>query len=111
MNTPRTALPLWQSLTRHCTEVRQSHLRDVIARDPRRFENFSHEAAGLLLDYSRQRVTAETLGLLIDLANETGLKDRIAALLAGTPVNNTERRAALHTALRRPLDRPLVVGG
>jgi glucose-6-phosphate isomerase len=86
--------------------VRQSHQRDVAARDPRRFESFSTEAVGLLLDYSRQRVTRETLGLLTDLAREVQLQERIAALLGGEVVNNTEHRAALHTALRRPLDAP-----
>ncbi len=102
----RTALPIWQSLVRHCAEVRQSHLRDVIARDPKRFETFSLEASGILLDYTRQRVTRETVSLLLDLARTVDLPEKIAALLGGNIVNNTEHRPALHTALRRPVGDP-----
>jgi glucose-6-phosphate isomerase len=110
-DTSRTALPVWRSLVSHCAEVRQSHLRDVSARDPKRFDTFSIEAAGLLLDYSRQRVTRETISLLLDLAREVKLEERIAALFKGELVNNTERRAALHTALRAPADAaPLKLG-
>jgi glucose-6-phosphate isomerase len=111
----RTALPIWQSLVSHCTEVRQSRLGDVIARDPKRFETFSREAAGLLLDFSRQRLTRETVQLLLDLAREVDLPGRIAALLRGDAVNHTEGRAALHIALRRPSGElagtPLIVDG
>jgi glucose-6-phosphate isomerase len=91
--------------------MRAMHVRSLFARDRKRFSQLSCEAAGLLLDYSRQRLTPETIALLIALAREARLADRIAALLAGEPVNNTENRPALHTALRRVLDRPLIVNG
>jgi glucose-6-phosphate isomerase len=87
------------------------HLRTLFARDRKRFSELSLEAAGLLLDFSRQRLTRKTLALLLALAREARLEERIAALLIGEPVNNTENRPALHTALRRALDQPLVVNG
>jgi glucose-6-phosphate isomerase len=91
--------------------MRTVHVRDLFVRDRKRFSQFSREAADLLLDFSRQRLTSRTIALLIALAREAQLEARIAALLAGEPVNNTENRPALHTALRRALDRPLMVGG
>jgi glucose-6-phosphate isomerase len=87
------------------------HLRTLFARDRKRFSELSLEAAGLLLDFSRQRLTRKTLALLLALAREARLEERIAALLIGEPVNNTENRPALHTALRRALDQPLLVNG
>jgi len=106
-----TATPAWAALNQHAVAQRAAHLRYLFASDPDRFATLSCEAAGVLLDYSRQRITRATLELLVDLANAVDLKGRIAALLAGEPVNNTENRPALHTALRRPLDRPLQVNG
>lgn len=105
-----TSAAAWNALTRHAAEIRATHLRDLLA-DDARFAACSCEAEGLLLDFTRQRVTARTLELLVDLAAHVDLPGRIAALLAGEPVNNTENRPALHTALRRPLDRPLAVNG
>jgi glucose-6-phosphate isomerase len=107
----RTTTRAWKALVAHARTNRSARVRDSFASDPKRFENLSCEAEGLLLDYSRQRLTTETIGLLIRLAREVRLEQRIAALLAGEPVNNTEDRPALHTALRRALDRPLVVNG
>jgi len=100
----------WQMLSHHAAQLCSSHLRELLA-DPQRFALCSREGVGLLLDFSRQRVTARTLELLLDLAAHADLSERIQALLAGERVNNTEDRPALHTALRRSLDRPLVVGG
>ena len=107
----RVTLPAWQALERHRNQIRNQKVRDFFAADPRRFSSLSREAVDLLFDFSRQRLQAETIALLIQLAREVNLEERIAALLAGEPVNNTENRPALHTALRRALDRPLLVGG
>lgn len=107
----RIATKSWQALAAHAAGLRSTHLRDLLAADPKRFASLSAEGANLLLDYSRQRLTAETVSLLIQLARDSQLQQRIAALLAGEPVNNTENRPALHTALRRALDRPLIVNG
>lgn len=105
-----TSSTAWNALTRHATEIRATHLRDLLA-DADRFAAFSCEAEGVLLDFTRQRANARTLELLVDLAAHVDLPGRIAALLTGEAVNNTENRAALHTALRRPLDQPLLVNG
>jgi glucose-6-phosphate isomerase len=91
--------------------MRTKHVRDLFARDRKRFSRLSCEATDLLLDFSRQRLTPETIALLLALAREARLEKRIAALLAGEPVNNTENRPALHTALRRAFNRPLFVQG
>jgi glucose-6-phosphate isomerase len=101
----------WRALAAHAKRMRMVQVRDLFARDRKRFSQLSLEAEDLLLDFSRQRLTSRTLALLIALAREAQLEARIAALLAGEPVNNTENRPALHTALRRALDRPLLVGG
>jgi len=91
--------------------VRGQRVRDLFRADPRRFAQLSREEAGLLVDFSRQRVLPETIALLIQLAHECDLGSRIAALLSGEIVNDTERRPALHTALRRASDQPLLVNG
>jgi len=88
-----------------------TYTRDLFAADPKRFEHLSLEGVGLLLDFSRQRLTTETLALLIQLARAADLEAHIKALLSGEAVNNTEKRPALHIALRRRLERPLVVNG
>ncbi|HEU4529925.1 MAG TPA: glucose-6-phosphate isomerase [Steroidobacteraceae bacterium] len=100
----------WEALSRHAAEERAIHVRDLLD-DPKRFAQFSCEAQGMLLDYTRQRLDARALELLHDLAANADLSERIEALLRGDTVNNTERRPALHTALRRDAKRPLVVGG
>jgi len=107
----RTATRAWRILLAHSDQIRPVHIRDLFAADQKRFANLSCEGAGLLLDYSRQRLTSETITLLLQLARDSKLEQRITALLAGEPVNNTENRPALHTALRRALDRPLIVNG
>ena len=111
MSKSRTNLAAWRQLATHRDRVLGTHTRDLFAADPKRFEHLSREGAGLLLDFSRQRLTTDTVALLIELAREAHLEARIKALLNGDPVNNTENRPALHTALRRALDRPLVVNG
>lgn len=95
-----TRTPAWRALVAHHRSWNERRLRDLFAADPQRFERFSLEAGGLLLDYSKNLITAETRDLLVQLALERKLPDRVAALLAGKRVNQTEKRAAWHTALR-----------
>ena len=95
-----TRTPAWRALTAHHKAWRDRHLRELFAADPQRFERFSAEACGLLLDYSKCLVVPETMDLLLALARERDLEPRIAELLAGKRVNFTEKRAAWHTALR-----------
>ena len=95
-----TRTPAWRALIAHRRSWNQHRLRDLFAADPQRFEHFSLEAGGLLLDYSKNLITAETRDLLVQLALDRKLPDRVAALLAGKRVNQTEKRAAWHTALR-----------
>ncbi len=95
-----TRTPAWRALVAHHRSWNERRLRDLFAADPQRFERFSLEAGGLLLDYSKNLITAETRDLLVQLALERGLPDRVAALLSGKRVNQTEKRAAWHTALR-----------
>ncbi len=101
----------WKGLRAHYKEVRDVHLRDLFADDPKRGERLTAEAAGLFLDYSKNRVTSETLDLLIRLAEESGLRDRIDAMFRGEKINVTENRAVLHTALRAPRDTSITVDG
>jgi glucose-6-phosphate isomerase len=104
-------LPQWQALTAHAAQMRQRHLRDLFAADPQRVEKFARTDLNLLFDFSRQRVDAETIRLLIELAQARGLQQRIAAMFAGEKINTTENRAVLHTALRNRSDRPILVDG
>ena len=106
-----TDQPAWRALETHAREIGPQHLRQLFADDPERFQRLSVEALDLLLDFSRQRLTPATLRLLTDLARERGLESRISALFAGEQVNNTERRAAMHMALRNRSDRPMTAGG
>ena len=111
---PPTALrerKAWQALQRHYAEISGRHLRDLFAEDPGRGERLSAEAAGLYLDYSKNRVTDETLRLLIRLAEESGLEQRRDAMFRGEHINVSEDRAVLHVALRMPADQRLVVDG
>ena len=98
--TPPTACPSWSALTAHAESARAVHLRQFFADDAQRAQHLTVEAAGVRYDFSRQRLGAMTLRLLAHLADERGLADWRAALLAGKPINNTENRAAWHTALR-----------
>ena len=95
-----SSLPAWAAVEGQARELGGAHLRDLDAADPRRWQNLHLENGDWLLDYSRQRVTAETLALLIELARAVDLEARIAAMFRGDPINTTERRAVLHTALR-----------
>jgi len=101
----------WQALRRHHGAVQAVHLRELFARDPGRVERLSFEAAGIHADLSKHRVEDETVGLLLGLARERGVEARRDAMLRGEPVNTTEGRSALHTALRLPRERSLLVGG
>jgi len=108
---PLTELKSWAALTSHAETMRKVHLRTLFADDAARGEKFTTEAAGLFLDYSKNRITDETLGLLLELANESGLAGRIAAMFRGDKINITEKRAVLHTALRAPKGAVILVDG
>jgi glucose-6-phosphate isomerase len=101
----------WKALGAHHEKVRSLHLRDLFARDPKRGERLTAEAAGLYLDYSKNRITDETLNLLTRLAEESGLRTRIDAMFRGEKINITENRAVLHVALRAPRGTSIVVDG
>ena len=106
-----TSRPTWAALQAHFTQAKDLHLRQLFAADPGRGERFTAEAAGIFLDYSKNRVTDETLSLLLQLANEIGLRDRIDAMFRGDRINITENRSVLHTALRAPRGSSVVVDG
>jgi glucose-6-phosphate isomerase len=106
-----TQLPAWRALDAHAQAIQSEHMRDMFARDPKRFEAFSLKLGDLLLDYSKNRVAHETMGLLSDLAAQAGLEAARDNMFAGAAINATERRAVLHTALRNRSDRPVMVGG
>ncbi len=108
---PLTSRPEWKALAAHYESTRGVHLRELFAKDPGRGERLVAEAAGLYLDYSKQRVTDETLRLLLDLARACGVRARIDAMFAGEKINVTEGRAALHVALRAPRGARIVVDG
>jgi len=100
-NQPITHSAAWAALEKHQNQIGELHLRDLFAKDSERFQRFTLEACGLLLDYSKNRMTQETLPLLLSLAKQSNLKEWIEKMFNGEPVNNTEQRAALHIALRR----------
>ncbi len=100
--TPLAQLPEWRALGEHCEQLRGLHLRELFARDPRRGARLAAEAAGLYLDFSKNRVSDETLRLLRALAEAVGLRSRIEAMFRGDRINTTEGRAVLHVALRAP---------
>ncbi len=108
---PLTQRAAWKALQAHHASVGNRHLRDMFADDPRRAERFTVEDVGLYLDYSKNRVTDETIRLLLDLANECGLRERIDAMFRGDKINVTENRAVLHVALRAPEDETIEVDG
>jgi glucose-6-phosphate isomerase len=101
----------WRALERHHAAIGEAHLRDLFGDDPGRGERLTAEAAGLFMDYSKHRVTDETLRLLVGLARERGLPERIEAMFSGEPINITEHRSVLHVALRAPRDQSIVVDG
>lgn len=106
-----TQLPAWQALEDHYYELQGQHLRDLFAADPQRGERLSAEGAGLYLDYSKNRVTDETLKLLLELAQQAGVEKKRDAMFAGQKINITEGRAVLHTALRAPREAAINVDG
>lgn len=108
---PLTSLPAWQALERHAAQVKPLHLRDLFASDPDRAQRFSLEVQGLFLDYSKNRITRETLALLTDLATQSKLQPAIEAMFRGDRINITENRPVLHTALRAPRGSSVIVDG
>ena len=101
----------WKALQAHFKEVRKLHLRTLFTDDPNRGERMTAEAVGIFLDYSKNRITSETLRLLVNLAEESGLRARIDAMFRGEKINVTEKRAVLHIALRAPQGTSIVVEG
>jgi len=103
--------PAWKGLQAHAQKARALHLRDLFAQDGERGKRLTAEAAGLFLDYSKNRITGETIQLLLQLAEESGLRQRIDAMFKGEKINRTENRAVLHVALRAPRGASIVVDG
>src|SRR5277367_2777296 len=101
-NQPFTARPAWKALDAHFQTVRKMPLRKLFTDDPRRGERMTAEAAGIFVDYSKNLITSETLKLLLQLADESGLRARIDAMFRSERINVTENRAVLHVALRAP---------
>lgn len=106
-----TDIPEWLALERHAADTGARHLRDLFAQEDGRFEKYSLEAAGLFLDYSKQRIDDAGLNLLLDLADARGLNEAIAVMFAGEPINPIEGKAALHVALRAPRTQSFAVNG
>jgi glucose-6-phosphate isomerase len=117
MSTPTTQttsprdLPAWAELGAHHSEVAPKHLRELFASEPERGEQLTAEGAGLYLDYSKHRITPETIRLLLALAEQVGLRERTEAMFAGDPINVSEGRSVLHVALRMPREASLIVDG
>ena len=109
--TPLTQRSSWKALEEHYQKVRDLHLRTLFAEEPGRGERFALEAAGIYLDYSKNRITDETLRLLLALAEDSGLRERIEAMFRGDKINVTENRAVLHVALRAPKEEAIFVDG
>ena len=101
----------WSSLAIHKKEIEREHLRDLFAKDPGRADRFRLEAAGLFLDYSKKRITDKTIRLLLQLADQSSLRERIDAMFRGDKINTTENRAVLHIALRTPKGKSILVDG
>jgi len=108
---PLTSRKAWKALAAHYEEVRQIHLRKLFADDPGRGERMTLQDIGIFLDYSKNRITGQTLALLVELAEESGLRSRIDAMFRGDRINVTENRAVLHIALRAPQGTSIVVDG
>jgi glucose-6-phosphate isomerase len=108
---PKVTRHAWKDLGNHYKKVKEVHLRQLFADDPKRGVRMTAEALGLFLDYSKNRITAETVDLLLKLAGESRLRERIDAMFSGEKINITEKRAVLHTALRAPRGTSIVVDG
>ena len=106
-----TERPSWKALEAHFATIRDLNLRKLFVDDPVRGERLTAEAAGIYLDYSKNRITDETMRLLAKLAEECGLRERIAAMFSGERINVTEKRAVLHIALRAPETQRILVDG
>jgi glucose-6-phosphate isomerase len=109
--TSLTSLPAWQALEKHAAAMREVHLRDLFKSDPGRASRFAVEAEGLFLDYSKNRITDETIKLLIELARQSGLEARRDAMFHGDKINLTENRSVLHVALRAPKSEKILSDG
>src|SRR5262245_39772360 len=108
---PLTGRPAWKALAAHHSKIKGLHLRSLFAGDATRGERMAVEGAGLYLDYSKNRVSDETIGLLCALAEESGLRERTGAMFRGDKINPTENRAVLHVALRAPRGTSILVDG
>jgi glucose-6-phosphate isomerase len=108
---PLTERKAWKALHAHYNDIRRFHLRDLFADDPQRGERLTAEAAGIYLDYSKNRITEESIKILVQLAEESGLRQRIDAMFHGDKINVTEKRAVLHVALRAPRGASIMVDG
>jgi glucose-6-phosphate isomerase len=108
---PLTQRPAWKALATHHKQIKNLHLRKLFAADSKRGERMTVEAAGLYLDYSKNRITDQTLKMLLQLAKESGLRERIDAMFSGEKINTTENRAVLHAALRAPKGETILVDG
>jgi len=106
-----TESPAWRALQQHYAQASQLSMRDLFNADSQRFRRYSLQLNDLLVDYSKNRITDETLGLLLDLTRQTRLPEHIEAMFSGEKINNTEQRAVLHTALRNRSNRPVLVDG
>ncbi len=109
--TALTESPAWKTLKQHHQKIAGLHMRDLFAQDPQRFERFSIQFEDLLFDYSKNRITRETMPLLLQLARHANLADHMTAMFQGQKINNTEGRAVLHVALRNRSNRPILVDG
>ena len=109
--TPLTKRPAWKALAAHQKKIKSLQLRKLFAADPKRGQRLAIEAAGLFLDYSKNRIVDQTVKLLLQLANQSGLRERIDAMFSGEKINITEKRAVLHVALRAPRDARILVDG
>ena len=108
---PRCELPAWRAVESHALEMRDAHLRDLFQADPNRCQSMAQEACGLYLDYSKNRVTVESMARLRELADACDLRTAIQDMFAGRKINVTENRAVLHTALRNRSNTPIIVDG
>ena len=108
---PLKETPAWRALQAHYEKIKNTHLRQLFADDPKRGEHLTAEGAGLYLDFSKNRITDETVRLLVQLATERGVTDRRDAMFRGDKINVTEKRAVLHVALRAPAGASIVVDG
>jgi glucose-6-phosphate isomerase len=111
MTTPLKQLPAWQALEAHASSIKATHLRQLFAENPKRGERLTAEAEGIFLDYSKHRITDETLKLFLQLAEESTLREKLDAMFRGDKINITENRAVLHIALRAPKDAVINVDG